>query len=398
MPPFRLLLILGLVAVSSAAFAADGNELFGMGAVQKGLGGAGTATAYDATWVLLNPAATIELGQRFDFSLETLYIHTEAETRGFPLVSNPFSGDMENTQWVPVPAMGYTQPLGGGALGLGMLGTQGNKLTYAHPRTTVGWLGNGDRRSEFQVVKLPITYAYPLGNGWTVGAGIVPVVGRFRTDSVSLTLREAEANHSWDTSFGGGVLLSVHKRAERWSLGAVYSSRVKMQAYDKYAGDVLRSSFDLPQKFQAGVGFKPKDNVELLLDYKWMDWDSIDQLGLKATQNGLGWRDSHIVKLGANWDIDERWSLRGGMSYGRAAVREDTAFVNVITPALAEWHFSLGASRRIGDRHEVHASFTHVPPEEIFENGKGDLFSKLGRGTRIGYAENSLTLQYSLKF
>jgi len=379
-------------------FAADGNELNGFGAVQKGLVGAGAASAYDATWVLLNPAATLELGNRFDSSIEALSLRTEVRMGGLPLVSNPFAGEMENRQWVPVPALAYTQPLGEGALGVGVFGTQGNKLSYAHPRTTVGWFGNGDRRSEFQVVKFPVTYAYPLGGGWTAGVGVVPIIARFRTDSVSLSLMESKGNHEWDPGVGGGFLFSLHYRADRWSLGAAFSSRVWTQEYNQYAGDVLRTSFDLPQKLQAGIGFKPKENVELLLDYKWTDWDSIGQLGMKATENGLGWRDAHVVKLGVNWDIDSRWSVRGGVSYGRTPVRDDVVFANTLTPALAEWHVALGATRRIGDRHELHAAFTHVPREEATENGQGDLFSKLGRGTWTSYAENALTLQYSYKF
>lgn len=387
-----------LVVCCTHVHAADGNELFALGAVQRGLGGAGAASAYDATWVSLNPAATVELGRRIDISGEVLYLHTEGKVSGFPLVANTLGGEQRNTQWVAIPAMGATLPLGGGVLGGGLFGTQGNRLTYGDPRSTFGWLGNGDRSSEFEVVKFPITYAYPLGDGWAIGAGVVPTASRFRTDSVSLSLREAEADNEWDVSYGVGYILSVHKRADKWSLGAAFHSRIWTQQYEKYRNDVLRSRFDLPQKVQVGVGFRPRPDVELLLDYKWMDWDSIGQLGRKATQNGLGWRDSHTVKFGANWAVNERWAIRGGITYGRAPVREDTAFANFLTPAIAEWHLAAGVTRNLPRGQALHAALSFSLSEEAYESGRGDLFSKLGRGTRIAYQEADLTVQYSAEF
>ena len=305
---------------------------------------------------------------------------------------------MTSDQIIPIPAIGYTHPLGEGTLGLGFFGTQGNRTEYPRPHTTSSHIGNGDRRSELAVVKLPISYAHPVGRGWSLGGTFMPVYGRFRTDSVTLKLRPADGDDAWDDALGIGFQLAAHKDWERWSFGAVYSSRIWMQDYKKYSVDLLPFSMDLPQKFQTGIAFRPTDRVELLLDYKWVDWTGVELFGNKTVANGLAWRDSHIVKAGVNWNINDRWSVRGGASYGKAPVREDAAFANGITAALAQWNLALGATYRINERHEIHASLSHVPREEIADNGQGDLFSFLGRGTRISYQENSFTVQYSMKF
>ena len=65
--PIRVVLwcaVLGVWGIANVAFAVDGYELFGIGPIQKGMGGAGAAAPKDATWVLLNPASIVDLDRR----------------------------------------------------------------------------------------------------------------------------------------------------------------------------------------------------------------------------------------------------------------------------------------------------------------------------------------------
>lgn len=384
--------------IHSRAHAADGNELFALGALQKGLGGAGVAHAYDASWLLLNPAATIELDRRIDLHFETLRMHAMVEPRGLPIAASNLSGRMTDTNYIFIPSYSAAMPLGGGVLATGAFGTHGNRVDFPRPFTTLGRLGNGARRSEYAVIKMPLTYAHEIADGWSIGVGVIPTIGRFRTDSLTLQFREAEGNNEWDNELGVGLIAGIHKQWQRLRVGAVYNSEVWMGTYEEYDQDLLTSSFGLPQKVQAGLAYTLRPGLEVLLDYKWIDWDAIPQLGNETVRGGLGMRDQHIVKAGLNWDINERWSLRGGVSTGKSAVRPESVFANSNTPGISETTLALGASYRINERHELHASFSHLIPAELQENGRGDFFSLVGKGTRIGFQEESLTVEYCYRF
>jgi long-chain fatty acid transport protein len=386
------------VIISIAAYGADGNELFGIGAIQKGLGGAGVASPQDATWALLNPAGLVDLDRRLDLSIELFSNRVWSQPRGFPLAANPWAGEMRVGNVVPIPSGGMVWPLARGTLAFGVFGVQGNVADFPRPRTTLSLLANSDRRSQYEVARIPLAYGYRFDNGWAVGGAVVGAVTRLRIDSITLALRPTRGDYHWDVAFGAGFELGVYKRWEHWSVGAAYSSRVWMDDYARYKSDLVRWNFDLPQKLQAGVALRPHARLEVLLDYKWIDWSATKLLGNSPIHGGVGWRDQHIVKAGFAWEVDARWSLRSGVSWGEAPVRRQFSFANALTPALAEVHVALGASYRLDDRTTIHGALAYAPRKTASENGQGDIFSLLGHGTTIGYQENALIVQVTRKF
>lgn len=378
--------------------AADGNELYGIGAISKGLGGAGVASPRDATWALLNPAALVDLERRADLSLELLYNRVGAEPRGAAIAANPWAGRLRTENLVPIPEFGVVWPWGRGAIGAGVFGIQGNMVEYARPRTTLSLLTNSDRRSQYEIAKIPLAYGHRFDNGWAVGAAVVGAFTRFRTDSITTNFVPTRGDNRWDVALGAGLVFGMYRRWDAWSVGAAYTSRTWVDDFDRYEADLLRWNFDLPQKVQVGVAFRPAARVEALLDYKWMDWSQVKLLSNATTHGGLGWRNSHIVKAGLEYRVNDRWTLRGGVSYGKAPVRAEYAFANAITPAISEWHLGAGVSYRVNARRELHIALSYGFPESMTDTGRGDIYSFLGRGTRIRYQENAVTVQYSLAF
>lgn len=396
--PALVLTVLAMIGrFAPCAYASDGNELFAIGAIHKSIGGAGVASPQDATWTLLNPAGITQLDARIDSSFELFFLDASSHPRGNPLVANPFAGEMEIDFTMPIPAAGIIVPLRTGTLGLGAYGMQGNSADFPRPRTTVSLLQNEDRRSSYQVVRVPFAYGYAFESGWSVGAAVVPVVSRFLTDSITLRLQPTEGDAKWRYAFGGGFQLGVLKKWERFSIGASYSSRVWMQDYSDYSSDLVTYNLDLPQKIQAGIAWRPAKRWEIMADYKWTEWSSTNLFGERTIHGGLGWRDQHSYKLGVIFDASERWTLRAGVAYGRTPIREQYVFANAISPALAQWHLAAGATWRLAKRHEIHAALSHVLPESMTESGDGDLFSRLARGTRTSYGEDSITVQYTFK-
>jgi len=388
--------LLFFVAVRSL-HAADGNELIGIGAIQKGTAGAGVALPQDATWTLLNPAGIIALEKRLDISGEILDLYRGSEPDGLPIVVNPTARELADHGAIFVPSVGMIWPLEHGTLGFGMFGCQGNNADYDRSRTTWPFSRGNDRRSELQVARLPISYAYQFDNGWTVGATVMPVITTFRTDSLTLNLRPTEGNYKRELGFGIGVQLGIYKEWEHFNVGAVWRSRQFVEQYEHYE-DVIKWNLDLPEVIQAGVAWKPNEKLQVLLDYKFQKWSAIKQFSEETIRGGLGWNDQHFVKAGIVYQLNDNWILRSGYSRGNPAVDEAHIFANALTPAIAEDHFTLGFSRKLTERSEVHFAWTHTFEESRRDDGSGDIFSKIGRGTQVQYEEDAYTFQYTYRF
>ena len=390
----------------------EGDELVGIGAVQKGTAGAGVASPKDATWTFLNPASIVELGPRLDVGVDILLSRRTAEIEGpsflfnyqlpeerlLMSLMNPDAESLADSSPVAAPSFGIVWPFEHLSLGWGIFAVQGNNVAYPRSRTLPGLEeDNLDRRAQLEVFKMPLSIAHRFENGWSVGLALVGVYSRLRTDSLTLNLAPTAGGFEWDESYGWGFKLSVFKRWEKWAFGATYTSRQWMSRFDEYS-DLVNYRLDHPQQFQVGLAYRPVPRLELLLDYKFIDWSDIRTTGNDAIHGGLGWNDQNILKFGATYDLSRRLTLRAGVSYGKCPVPGDSVFTNVLFPAITEMHATFGLSCAIGKRHEVHLAYMHAFRHEMTDTGTGDIFSAGGRGTTISLEQDSITLQYSYKF
>jgi long-chain fatty acid transport protein len=247
------------------------------------------------------------------------------------------------------------------------------------------------------VAKLPISYAFAFDNGWTIGGSILGVITEFRTDSLTLSLRPTGGNFEKDVGLGIGLQLSLYKRWEHFRFGATWTSRQAVQQYKHYE-DLVQWNLDLPEKLQVGVAWEPISKLALLADYKFQRWSAIPQFARPTMEGGLGWDDQHIYKVGAVYQWNDQWTFRAGYSRGNPAVPEDGIFANIITPAIPEDHFTFGFTRRLTEHSDFHFAWTHTFPERVRDTGKGDIFSRLGRGSIVQYEEDAFTFQYTYRF
>jgi long-chain fatty acid transport protein len=393
--------------------ATHGSRAIGLGAVQKGAAGAGIASPEDSSWALTNPAALIDVNRRIDVGFDLYYPKREGEPRGPALVLNTQNPEadfvlslpndeadvLEDRSEVLGPMAGIVWPVNDKwAVGWGIFGTEGNHVNYPQSRTQPGReIGNGDRRAELGVLKMPVAVAHRFDNGWAVGAAVVGVYSRLRTDSLTVAVRPTRGAFEWDESYGFGLKLGLYKRWDKWSLGAAYLSRQWTSDFDKY-DDLIRHGLDLPQEFRIGFAYRPRKKWEILADYQFINWSGVAQIGNSAVRSGLGWEDQHIFKLGLRWRPFERLTLRVGASYGKSPIPDDGVFANILFPAATEMHAAAGFSLDISPKHAVHFAYIHAFEKEMTDNGAGDLFSMAGEGSVIRMHQNSFSVQYSFSF
>mgnify|MGYP001210670518 CR=1 FL=1 len=405
-------LVAGLGLLCPTLYAAEGNELIGIGAVQIGTGGAGIAAPKDATWSFLNPASMVDLERRIDIGVEALFLKRKAEPRG-PLVvlnyqssqedlflslANNDAGTMSDSSPMFSPILGVIWPFEDFTLGVGVFGVQGNAVDYPRSRSVPGRRRNHrDRRADLQVLKMPIAIAHRFPNDWAVGAALVGVYSRLRTDSLTLEITPTRGDFDWDDSYGLGFKFSLYKRWDRWSFGATYTTRQWTTEFSKYR-DLVTKHLDFPQQFQVGVAYRPSRWWELVADYKFIDWSGISQIGREAVHGGLNWDDQHIVKVGATYRASRLWTFRLGFSYGESPVPRNAVFTNVLFPAISEKHLTAGFTYRLTPQADLHFAYLHAFENTMRENGKGDIFSIGGRGTKFSLEQDSVAVEFSYKF
>ncbi len=387
-----------LLALVPCSWATDGHQLIGIGALQEGTGGAGVASPKDSSWVLLNPAAIVDLDRRFDFSFEYFRPYRYVEPHGLVL-PNSGGGRMGDDGAFPIPAMGLIFPHGQGAFGVGLFAVNGMGVDYRNSRTIIPRIfgQNFDRRTQYGVMKLSLAYAYKFDNGWSLGIAANLDYERFKTDMLTLGFWETSGKNNWDDGFGGGLTVGVYKNWDRWSFGAAYTTPQWMQTFDKYK-DLLPDPMNLPQTVQTGVAFKATPDVELLLDYKYINWEGVAQIARACIQGGFGWKDQHVVKAGVEWKVNPKWTLRTGASYGNSPISADKVFANALFPAITELSATAGFSYAITENSDIHFAYEHALGNTLTDSGKGDLFSMVGKGTKIHLDENCFTAEYSYKF
>lgn len=390
-------LTMALFLTSTASFAIDGNEFTGLGPLQRGTAGAGVASPQDSTWMILNPAGLVELDGRFDTYLDILLPQRSFEPRGVPLIINPGAGRMTDNRIKVIPGMGAVLKLNEKIrLGTGNFVIGGTAVDYDKPRTTLGILfGRGDRRTEVQFFRFPFAYAHKLGNGWALGLTLNLNLTRLRSDGLTLRLRPSKADNSWDNAVGFGATLGIYKKWDKWSFGAAYTTRQTSGEFDEY-GDLLRHDLDLPRKVQVGVAYRPIERLELLLDYKFVNWESVALFRKATIRGGLGWDDQHFVKAGAHYEINDRWTVRSGISYGEDPVGRGDTFSNALFPALSRINVGVGVSYAFDNGAQFHLSYLHSFKESQTDSGTGDLFSNLAFGSKASLEIDTFTIGFTL--
>jgi len=389
-----------LVMLAAGARASEGVFLLGNDALQLGRASSGVASPRSAYWSYMNPASMVDLERRFDINFYTVFTDIDMSPKG--LMGNQLDGPLESNKEAFITSSGFILPLSVGTLGGGLFIPSGSGVDYAHSRNWISRIfeGNTDRRLDYQHIRGVMSYAYELDNGWALGISLHGSMNRFRSDHITLNFAPTAGDMDWDTAYGAGFGLGIYKRWEKWAVGAGYSSRHWVQVQDKYT-DLMKSTLDTPQVVQAGVAYSIHPKVELTLDYKFLNWESIPQYGSPMLDGGgFNWRNQHGVKFGVEWKALEKWTFMGGYSYSNTPISDDHVMLSGLVPVTVEEHYTAGVTHQINENNEVHFVGVWAPRHTLTETGKGekDIFSWFGRGTELTAGALSVIFGYSYKW
>ncbi|MBN2906466.1 MAG: outer membrane protein transport protein [Rhodobacteraceae bacterium] len=373
-------LALGLTMPGAPAWATNGYFANGYGGGSKGMAGAGVAVPAGVLGLAQNPAMGLKVGNSAGLCLTTF-----APDRGFsvggagPLTTGSFKS--RNDLFL-IPCGGVNFRLGDrSALGFFMFGNGGMNSEYSTNIFVPGFGPGGTTPLGVNLEQLFIAANYSFAATEQLTFGIAPVFALQRFSATGLEnfvpfssdpARLSNNGDDWSTGFGVNLGVLWEPNAQ-WSIGAAYRSKMKMDPFEKYRGLFAeQGDFDIPAVATLGLAYTPPNQTKLTLtaEYQRIFYGDVASISnsnaILATQfgaddgPGFGWKDMDVIRVGAIYRANQKWTLRGGISHASQFIKSKEAVFNLLAPATPQWHASIGASYKINDRWGITGSYTHA--------------------------------------
>jgi long-chain fatty acid transport protein len=414
---FALLLVLVLAA--PAAWAGNGHNLHGIGAVNSSMGGAGVALPIDTLGgLLLNPALATQLdGGRFAFSAE----YNSAKNSVSSSVATPFgtfSGKTEEDgDTALIPAFGWTYHKKGSrfATGMGFLGLAGFGADYpqdsTNPILSPQPQGFGRVYANYQLLKVPTVLAWQVSDAFSFGLSLNVARAALTANPAGFAAPDCSGPQgpcffpsvNTDSAWGYGAGIGVHyKLTPSFALGASYSSEMEFEDFEWNSAHAnpnlanfgtartVKLQLNMPAQAIVGIGWTPTDRLAVAVDGKWINYEKTEGFG-----DVLGFEDITVAEVGVQYRLTDRFALRGGYNHSENPIPDDRAFFTVETPAIFEDHYSGGLGFKATEYMTLDLAYYHVPENEITGPFVGATGAVPGTSVTTGMSMDSVVVTFN---
>ncbi len=358
-------------------YATNGYFSHGYGIKSKGMAGVGIALPQDAMAAATNPAGMAFVGNRMDVGLDVFMPARDTRISGNAAgLNGSYDGDGRDTFYVP--DFGYNRMVNPDlAIGVSVYGNGGMNTTY-EKSPFAAWGVTGTTGVDLTQLFIAPTVAYRIAPGHAIGVSLNLAHQRFSAYGLQpFGMMSANAtkmtNNGEDASSGWGVRIGwTGHVSDTVTLGATYQSKTKMGKFKDYAGLFADGGdFDIPANYGVGIAVKATPQLTVAADVQRIDYSGIAAVGNPmsvlmsgvplggADGPGFGWRDMTVLKLGASYAVNDKLTVRGGLSFGRQPIPSSEATFNILAPGVIENHLTLGATWQLGEGKEVSVAYAH---------------------------------------
>jgi long-chain fatty acid transport protein len=437
---------LAIYAALAAAFApglasaTDGYYADGYGLKAKGRAGSGTAMATDAFGGANNPASMVFVGNRWDIGLDLFSPRRESSRTGGNV---GIDGQAESdSNYFLIPELGYNKMINPNlSLGITVYANGGMNTDYPGgqipaasacggfnptPGSKNLLCGDGSLGVDLMQLIFAPTLAYKVTPNHAFG--ISPLIGYqrfaaeglqafggFSTSSANLT------NQGYDSSWGYGVRIGwFGQLSDKVSAGAAYSTKIYMQAFDKYKGLFAeQGDFDMPENYSVGIAVKATPKLTVLADYRRINYNDVPSVGNPsanvvqcaggnqayclggASGAGFGWQNVNAYKLGFEYQHNGEIMLRAGYSHNDNPIGAQDVTFNILAPGVIEDHVTLGFTYKTKSGGELTMAYMHgfnnsVTGSSLFNNFVGP--GQSAGSETIKMYQDSIGIAYGWKF
>lgn len=409
---------------STSLFAVNGAFDFGFSEITRGMAGAGSALPQDTLIAAINPAGMVDVGKRLDlgaaFYFPTMSYNASSFNPSSVSVLGVAPGQHDSTVNIFVlPDFGVNFPLndksavGVSLYSLGGYGTQyksSNSATVAVPVPGIGTvpvsapgpLGGGTLLSDLKQSVTSVTYSRKFLSNSSWGVSLLLGLQSLRAEGASglgalSTSPNNVSNKGADYSYGGGArfgfLFGVLPLVD---LSLSYQPKMIMSKFKQYSGLLPNGGeFDIPSYGNIGAAWHVSNTVTLLGDIEEIWFKDIPAYGKSnaallpggscipgmggptclggASGAGFGWGNDTVYKLGAQWAVTEKTTLRAGFNHSDQILSSTQATENMITPgALIQNLFTVGITQKVTKKDSINGMVVFIPKQTFTS---GNLFS-----------------------
>ncbi len=394
-----------LAVLLVTAFCADisygaGFALYEYSGRSTAMGGAVMASSAEAASLASNPALITELeGTQVQLGGTVVTAHAKTTVAGS-------ARELQRDVWY-LPNFYITHKWSDEiSFGLGGFSRYGLGGTYKNWQT---WVGSQlAYKVKLETFSFTPTIAIKASDQLSMAMGLEAMTIDFTQHSLaSASPLVTYEIHGDGLSWGGNFSLIYRPEwAEKWSVGALYRTKVKqnLNGYihtstgTNLAPALLHSnakgSITLPDSFATGIAFRPDENWTFEIGAVATMWSSYDQITIEykdqetapTIHNKKEYKDTIRANFGAEYQFIPKWFARAGYVYDKSPINEHA--MDTLVPVDDRHIASVGlgykgetwsadfAYAHIFARHlsgDSNAQFGDLPMK--YEQGRGDMFA-----------------------
>ncbi len=264
--------------------------------------------------------------------------------------------------------------------GIGIYNPFGSKVQWAD-----NWLGQFlIREIDLKTFFIQPTVSYKLNDKIGIGAGFVFATGDFSLRK-GIPIQDSTGKYGEGTlhgkASGYGFNAGIYfKPNNRLSLGLDYRSQVTVKVKGGSADFTVPASvanffpatsfstaIRLPSTLTLGIGYNLTTKLKLALDLSYVSWKSYDSLLIDFADNTAQLKDIHsprlyqnvfIVRIGTQYLVSSKWTLRLGAYYDQSPVKN--GYLTPETPDANKVGITIGTSYRITQKFHLDASLLYI--------------------------------------
>lgn len=398
-PQSLMVLAAGLACASLGHAAAF--KLKEQSAVGQGRAFAGSVSeADDAAVIANNPAAMALMGGNF-FQADAAVVNYSAKFSGSgrDALGRPLSGGNGGDAGMTavIPSLYFHTPVNDQFhLGFSVTSPFGFKTEYDD-----GWVGRYQgQKTSLKTVDVGVSASYKVSDALALGVSVFverldvelgnavdfgAQLAASRVPGFLPTSADGRLKIKGDNTEVGYTLGALWRPATGTAVGLAYRSEVKHKARgvdatftvpaaanavlsvaapNTFVNSSVDTDITLPDSWTLSISQRLNDRWTVMADYSRTYWGKFDKVVLDFSSNlpnqtlSFGYRDASFYAVGADYKLNDAWTLRGGFAYDQTPVTDAVRDVRV--PDVSRRWLSLGATWRASSQLTYSVGYTHL--------------------------------------
>ncbi len=405
-------IVISSLLATSLVYATNGDNMIGVGAQSRAMGGVGIGMPMGTDSAYSNPAWVSESkGYHLSFGATAFMPTVHAKVGPVPGKGTKSKADLSI-----VPSISVTHNISDNlSYGVGMFGVSGMGVDY---RNEPQQKGLANMRTALQYMRFIPSISYKMDD-LRLGLGLTLAYGALSMSAVTPDQQGNYAQRGGGLSedFGFGAQIGIGYRiAKEFTIGAFYQSQVNTE-YEDVFDFTTNGQYDdlkLSQPAEAGIGIGYQSSCgcyTLGIDYRRIMWSDADGYDV------FGWDDQDVIAIGGSYKVNSGLTLRAGYNYATSPLHNKTfkaanvggapfqapqiAYFNTLGfPAYSDSHFTAGLSYDISKNAGLDIAYVYAP--EVTE--KSTTMAPDGQGgfmqipIEASNEQNSITVAVTYKF